>query len=143
MREINLGYKLFYENTMEKINAITEQVLYAILESDTKIKTRSICQKFEYRDTLIKSQLQQLRDRRLVKVDKVHEYGGNAKATNYYTSTARASEYRDEYDLSIPRYVLRQDFDEWVEFIDEWTEVYESKMNALETTVKQMNSEDQ
>ena len=121
------------------MNAITEQVLYAIMDDVGEIKTRSICQKFEYRDTLVKSQLQQLRDRGMVEVSKHSEYGGNAKPTNYYSTKRRASEYRDEYGLSVPRYVLRQEFDEWVEYVDEYTDVFDKRLKLLEKRIEQID----
>ena len=93
---------------MEEINPITEQVLYCIFNSEKDLKTRSICNKFEYRDTLVKSQLQQLRDRGLVNVDKVNEYGGNAKATNFYQVTDLGRKYDKLYGLSIPKYILKR-----------------------------------
>ena len=126
---------------MDKMNAITEQVLYAIKDEVGEIKTRSICQKFEYRDTLVKSQLQQLRDRGMVEVSKHQEYGGNAKPTNHYSTRRRASEYEDEYGLSVPRYVLRQDFDEWSEYFEKHTDALENRVKALEQRVDELEDD--
>jgi len=120
------------------MNAITEQVLYVIVNEIGEIKTRSICQKFEYRDTLVKSQLQQLRDRGMVEVNKRQEYGGNAKQTNYYNTKSKASDYEDKYSLSVPKYALRQDFDEWSEYVDKYTEIFEKRVKSLEKRVEQL-----
>jgi len=125
---------------MDEMNAITEQVLYVILNTDGEIKTSSICSKFEYRDTLVKSQLDQLRDRGMVEADKHPEYQ-NMRATNYYSTRPRASEYRDEYGLSVPKYVLRQEFDEWVKRDDNWKDIAEKRIKALETRADEKDKE--
>ena len=131
---------------MERINTITEQVLYCIIDSDVDLKTRDICNKLEYRDTLVKSQLQQLRDRGLVTVDKVNEYGGNAKATNFYQATDLARRYDKLYGLSIPKYILREDFDElrddyyeWKEYDKQWKEAMEEAVGDLEESVDELS----
>jgi len=131
---------------MERVNTITEQVLYCIINSDTDLKTRDICNKFEYRDTLVKSQLQQLRDRGLVTVDKVNEYGGNAKATNFYEATDLGRKYDKLYGLSVPKYVLREDYDElriefqeWKEYDKNWKESMEEAIEDLEEYVDDLS----
>ena len=132
---------------MEEINPITEQVLYCISNTEQDLKTRSICNKFEYRDSLVKSQLQQLRDRGLVSVEKVHEYGGNAKATNYYELTDLGQKYEKLYGLSVPKYDLRQDnndlrqeFDEYKEYDQQWRDTVEQAINDLDDRVEDLES---
>lgn len=136
------------------MNPITEEVLYCILHSDAKMKTSKICGKFHYRDTRVRSQLQQLRDRDMVDVDKHQEHGGNAKKTNYYTSTSRAAEYERQNGLEVPKYVSEQvagevpqlkerieDLERWKQFDDEWKDAVKNRIEALENQNKRRSEE--
>jgi len=133
---------------IEELNAITEEVLYCILRSDTKLSTSKICGKFHYRDTLVRSQLQQLRERDMVDVDKHKEHGGNAKKTNYYTPTPKAAEYESQHDLEVPKHVVEktagevpelreriEELEQWKQFDDDWKDAVKNRMERLEQIV--------
>jgi predicted ArsR family transcriptional regulator len=134
---------------IEELNPITKEVLYCILRSDGKLKTSKICGKFHYRDTRVRSQLQQLRERNMVDVDKHQEYGGNAKKTNCYTSTSKAAEYERQHGLEVPKYVPEQvagevpelkkridELERWKQFDDEWKDAVKNRMERLEQIVE-------
>ena len=125
----------------ESLNPVTEQVLYTVMNEE-RIETRDIKAKHEYRDTLIDSQLQQLRERGFVCVTKGEAYNrGAVKPPNEYEPTPKARKYEEWYSLSVPKYTLRERLNEREAYRQDWMENAEWRIKRLEREVSSLNEQ--
>lgn len=126
---------------LDKLEPLTEEILYVIHDSDALNSTPRVCAKMRYKETLVRSRLRKLRDLEFVRTKSAQEYGGTANPTNYYSSTSKASEYERQHGLSVPKHVLIEridEFQDWREFIDEWTEIAETRFENLDERVDRL-----
>jgi hypothetical protein len=69
--------------------------------------------------------------------EKKTEHGTNFNATNHYDTTQLFdAEYKSQYELSIPSYVLRERLDEWQEFYDQYLDTCQDRERNLESQNK-------
>lgn len=127
---------------VSKIDINAERVLYWIDQQEESVPTRDVLDRFNHmKETRVRSKLDTLRKSGLVDTDQKKEYGGASRDTNFYETTNLVREYKDEFGLAVPVFVLRERLNDWEEYGDQHLKSYEQKYKDLKQENQALQSQ--